>query len=551
MSIKSSVRSKHVDMAFLYACEFGGDIACIQQLLEDETEPSKDLFVYMLRFAVETNLVPLLDVLLKNAPTECIDKLFVEKVSEGISPSIIHLLQDHASSTQVMYRQQYHKQLQKNDLVCRSGHYIVDVSEVVRIREIKSKLHAYGQQVFRNKTTKFQCFLKHKQWINETFLDGTHFNSKLTVSYLLSLFDERAVIRPSEQSIQEGFIHAITKRFNISLGVILGPYVLIETYNKTFDILLRSVVESYQSISENGNLITEVMGRLGRRQLGSITQNQNLNFERHDLFLKDVLDVLTWLLNGQLGFYPDQRLIDENYIRLTRFTRLGSRDTKIYELIEVRGSVAAQRDVRRETAMRVNNWMTRGVHEQADIHLYADSRVIVTPAIDSEVIEEDEEDMNETEEEEIPPQARNPVTAITMATTSSRGQTLLTLVTNCLEQRTSGILELSNEEVTDIICELIVTYLPNNFHNRAIDYVGEMLTSESARLLGLTLRFLSMLSSAASAIWIQGFLGEATAENSCQAGAQQRAITGLRGLGDEELNTIFRRAEGPHLARIF
>lgn len=52
-------------------------------------------------------------------------------------------------------------------------------------------------------------------------------------------------------------------------------------------------------------------------------------------------------------------------------------------------------------------------------------------------------------------------------------------------------------------------------------------------------------------LWLKGFIGESVDMQSCQAGAIERCVTGLRGIGDAELDEIFRQAEGPHLARIF
>lgn len=51
--------------------------------------------------------------------------------------------------------------------------------------------------------------------------------------------------------------------------------------------------------------------------------------------------------------------------------------------------------------------------------------------------------------------------------------------------------------------------------------------------------------------WLHGFLGEAVAVNSCSPGVAERIVTGLRGLGDTELDAIFAQAEGPLLARMF
>jgi len=52
-------------------------------------------------------------------------------------------------------------------------------------------------------------------------------------------------------------------------------------------------------------------------------------------------------------------------------------------------------------------------------------------------------------------------------------------------------------------------------------------------------------------VWLEGFLGESADMNSCFAGTLERAVTGLRSIGDEELNAVFSVVEGPMMVNMF
>lgn len=130
--------------------------------------------------------------------------------------------------------------------------------------------------------------------------------------------------------------------------------------------------------------------------------------------------------------------------------------------------------------------------------------------------------------------------------------TIYDAVVQNLEQRVGVQNILAPGQVTRIMAELIEEHFPTGAaQTRTLRYVSQDMGDANMRVLGLALQFLRLYHPGATGMWIQGFIGESVAVNSCHAGAMERIITGLRGLDDPELQHIFRRAEGPNLARIF
>jgi hypothetical protein len=85
------------------------------------------------------------------------------------------------------------------------------------------------------------------------------------------------------------------------------------------------------------------------------------------------------------------------------------------------------------------------------------------------------------------------------------------------------------DEVSEHLVNLITQYIPETAQESALQYVANILNSKSIQVIGVALTYISRYFPESTEIWIQGFLGESTRENSCQAGALERIVTGLRG----------------------
>jgi hypothetical protein len=119
-------------------------------------------------------------------------------------------------------------------------------------------------------------------------------------------------------------------------------------------------------------------------------------------------------------------------------------------------------------------------------------------------------------------------------------------------ERRVGHNSLSATQINQLMGELIeANFTSQSAQASTMRIVSEGMSDENFRVLGLALQFLHTHHPHALGMWIQGFLAESIAVNSCREGAMERIITGLRGVEDPELQQIFAQAEGPNLARIF
>jgi hypothetical protein len=119
-------------------------------------------------------------------------------------------------------------------------------------------------------------------------------------------------------------------------------------------------------------------------------------------------------------------------------------------------------------------------------------------------------------------------------------------------QRRAGQQALTPAQINQYMGELIeANFTSQSAQADTMRIVSEGMSDENFRVLGLALQFLHTHHPHALGMWVQGFLAESIAVNSCRAGAMERIITGLRGVEDVELQQIFAQAEGPNLARIF
>jgi hypothetical protein len=130
-------------------------------------------------------------------------------------------------------------------------------------------------------------------------------------------------------------------------------------------------------------------------------------------------------------------------------------------------------------------------------------------------------------------------------------RTINNLIYSHMKERVGMELVYTQDNVISELTILIERYLPSSQHEEAISRIGDLLNRQSIPNFGLTLTFLRMFHPESLGLWIIGFLGESIVVGSCTPGAMERIVTGLRGLGDSELDAIFSHAEGPQLFRIF
>jgi hypothetical protein len=129
-------------------------------------------------------------------------------------------------------------------------------------------------------------------------------------------------------------------------------------------------------------------------------------------------------------------------------------------------------------------------------------------------------------------------------------------ILQCIENRLQNIntVVLSTEAVNDRLVELIEqNYSDVTQQERAVHLIGQILNDRSVEIIGKTIAFLSTLPSpdVVTSLWMQGFLSESISMHSCNPGALERVVTGLRGINDAELDAIFMQVEAPRLVRTY
>ncbi len=295
---------------------------------------------------------------------------------------------------------------------------------------------------------------------------------------------------------------------------------------------------------------------------------------------------LQWLLQGSQGLSPSPAAVDEIYLSRSRrpteapihhnpFMRLGRRVNKfaaeqkalrakkienMTTAIAARSSEEALAVIARErriAAARLVHFQQMRNSGHVDIHAYSDVSIpnsFRAEDVDGNQLdgdggneeEEEEEEVVEMEEGDDLPDRIAPLPV-------RRPNTLNGAVMECIERRVGGI-ALPMEQITARMSALIdETFSTTERQTEAMRIVSDGMNERNERILGLTLNFLSdeRFPPSAARVWIQGFLVESIVVHSCNPGAMERIVTGLRGVDDPELNRIFTAAEGPNLARIF
>jgi hypothetical protein len=322
-------------------------------------------------------------------------------------------------------------------------------------------------------------------------------------------------------------------------------------------------------------------------------------FDEAFFFAIDESDVemVQWLLSGRSGFQPSQEKLDNEFrkIRLSLyqqsqrpFFRRNTRppfSLQTLPLIESRVTSTTKQMIEDEIRAMQRLEQRRNRQRQlfhiqdADIHSYSavtiepitsaddnllprDDDVAVVEVEDGEVQDEEDERLREL----IHPRGRGGKPSL--------NEVIIANITRRVAQlqgpgdsggHGGGSGDANDEDVDSTMAQLVSLirrYIPTNQQDAAVRLLGEILNTRSARLFATTLRFLnsyipsSSSPSVASAsqvmeTWIQGFLTESVVMHSCNPGALERVVTGLRGINDPELDQIFAQAEAPQLINIF
>eukprot|EP01034_Spumella_vulgaris_P022922 gene22922-29100_t len=417
-----------------------------------------------------------------------------------------------------------------------------------------------------NRVQVFAAILSDQRWINGLFVDSVDSHLKLVVRKFLTLPAGGTSLRPDQTTINEAFVRCVTKG-NLSMAIMLSQGRMIEVEGES--VLMRGVDQ--QGFDEALKAVSEA----------------------------DCEEGLEWLLRGTQGLTPSCEVVDEIYLERSRRPPIATYPVgrgfgrnqysawmnsnakrkalidSIDSLFTARASEEAVATITRErriAAARQAHFNQMRHRAEPEIHSYSGVRIDQANGAqfnDGEGdFDGDEEggmqppmdvdrgpggggggaDEGDGEDDDRPDRGAPPVPVA-----ARRPITLNAAVMDYIDRRVGGV-AFTLEQITARMTALIAETFPTvERQTEAMQIVAQGMNAQNERILGLTLNFLSdeRFPPSAMNVWIQGFLVESIVVHSCNPGAMERIVTGLRGVDDPELNRIFTQAEGPNLARIF
>lgn len=521
----------------LYAID-AEDVEAVRRLTSVPSSASRTRIEQYFRTAVAHENIDIITALL-NSPLQpsisIIHEIFRRLVMDGLKPHLIFSIQPYVAPKEIA---EHHRTLERIRRTSEA-YYLVDDIELDTLKAVKKKIDVYrtargGGGVGVHRSRHLNMMLSSQAWINDVLLDACQMRRKLLLHQLLRM---AGPLRPSQSTVNRAFRLALER----------------DAY--TIAVLLAAEGD-HRAIVENGWLCID--------QTGYDDAFENAT----DL---DDLEGVRFLLNGRLGWRPTQGLIDVAYRErevCTYRQELGARTEGFYvparvatvggepqtaaditSLLSVHCSAeCAQQLFEEKKTIRQqfdNRQRQRRMFRQGggvDIHEYSDVTIVAPPLV-------------EGQERTVQPHRGR-----------RRQNTLNQAVLDHIESRVTAHSGPSAEyDIHSMTSELTVMIMTNfsspSEQDVAVRIVGDVLNESTLSIFSSTLSFLRMLSSEPPMeqqgnghllnIWIQGFLSESIVMHSCNPGALERVVTGLRGLGDSQLDSIFGQAEGPHLARAF
>jgi hypothetical protein len=539
-----------MDSRIVSACAFSENHEVLN-LLSQKPSWNALLQCFHMALALENvelimRLLPSLNSLTPNGKRGLYLNLFKEYATEGSKPEIINALQQLLRPTDLAEQHRLREALRKQGKLQADSFYLVDDVELFQLKEIKLKLsrHQVSGSGSPSSSRRERWFntLKQQNWINDCFLNVSQGDRRLLVSYLVNLPRESSLC-PSQSTVNAAFGRCCES------GLIGMAGILVAGVNQAgFD---EAVVIA------------------------------DAEKQPH---------ILTWLLSGRLGFAPSEYVVDDLYQERLRqllhradameqHARPRSRRARgqpsdssenmaeanecfrmlgVWVAPAVREGAEQALQLRRDEAKRarLRGAAARTFHidRGADIHDYSASAI--QPGIPSAAEPAELEPQNQFPRMQQRPRrgGRGPGGGTRSGLNEAVLDHIYTRVPVSLYRQRYE----STEAVIHRLGELVDTHIPPAHHSSAMRIIGDLLNEESSRMFGFIIAFLEILreddaeaTHEALGAWIQGFLTESIQMHSCNPGAMERAVTGLRGVGDSQLDAIFSQAEGPRLVNLF
>ena len=481
-----------------------------------------------------TSIIPILMTANANKPElPILNELFTNAVVEGVQPELICCLQEYVHPAIVAEYQRARQGARGNSNLPSRDYYVVDLSELDSICKFEKNCQSIESVSKAGSATRrnyIKDTLKNQAWINDLLIMATISDYRLLLNRILQLSGS---LKPSQSTINSAFHRALYKD---------------------------SHTVAYLLAARGDHAMAT------RNQWSCIDQNGYNEAFQLAVDMNDSLSI-SFLLDGKTGFRPPQQLIDAfcQDIELQSYEiKLNSKfESKLLhsEELEREGDTRAllilhssaecqqsiyeqQKSMRnREDQRHRRARVFRGIQTSADIHAYSgvavhapgapvDNTAMVAPTIRRRNGPGSEHTLNNVVLEHIERRIEN---------TAGYRNTNYTL----------------NDMANEMTTLIMQTFPSESEQDSAVRIISDILNESTLDTFQSTLIFLRMLEGREGKegmlvnIWMEGFLSESISVHSCNPGAVERIVTGLRGIGDSELDVIFGQAEGPHLARAF
>lgn len=525
-------------MTLLYWAIESLDIPLIKQCLEDcSRRPSPQVQVVInqaLLIAIgHRESFEVMELILNAKPDQrLVDSTFQHLASLGTCPHTLRLIQRHISHSKLVEANRKHVSGRGVDF------YLVDIFEEEAAKDVDRKLFSRFHP--KNRRAANLCNrLMDQAFVNELFLSEVRSAHHLVVQNMLSPSDP-AVPRPDQTTLTKAFQYAVLR----------GKYQIAHLI----------------AYSDEGPL--QVGG-------GFRLQQQSLDAVFRAACQTSDLTAMTWLL-GQHMFSITSEVIDELYVEWRAHARhhrptldgllgwrrsqqmlraLRDRNEAITDILASRASEEALERIKQAELrqVRIQQAMARlsGGMMRTDIHAFSHARVEAegeeeaspqpqaaqAPRLE-QIMEEDEG----MEEDDEAPRAMGE--APNRRTLNGAVRAYLSAQVPAGSVNIPHALSIISQHVESIFSSTAE-------RRRAESLLSEGLAAESLNLLALAVTFLTMHHPDSISLWLQGFLVEAVQMNSCNPGVVERIVTGLRGVGDPQLDRLFQQVEGPALASYF
>ena len=551
-------------------------------------QPSQEAVDESFSYAIALESIDLINIFYKAKRLQPSYSLVVEQfeklAEEGSNPDIIYALQKRLKPEDLKQQRDRFELLLRGNTTHRRKQYIVMPSEENYIKnEWEPKFNKFTAAIsLNNPEEKKESENNFSIWLSEQLMHSVKLNHRLTVSRLLRL---RGAFELTQQTLAGALIEALNVN-NMTIATLLCDLPTEITHynhaklfanksaiNFAFNKFMRTeykniaasrfLLNHKQVYALDPLLVAKHYSRLHinladfvhhpeKSKMLSTTRPLNEDKQLHEYIryqLENPPEDLAKILEYP---YSSERYLDSNLEKMRLYY-----NNQVIRLLftnvpnNVKNEVMHSVERRRQRPYQTNNLLARMLGSIDDYHKY----IVAMPLYVDEDEGEDEEDEEETEFLSLNQAIINHIDLDAAWQGVPQPALKADVLKHLIADKLRSMADISTRSTADNI-RILFEVLEDK---KAVKIVGEVFKYIHKRYPDAAEREIKIQ------LWIHGFLSETPAPQRtfysnrigvkgveiCTEGAVNRAVTGLRGLEDPELDSIFAKAEGPLLVRMF